>query len=160
MKTYPLMTTETLMIDPARATRLQEIQDGVKFLRGQTFEPYRVQSLVWQVCEELEFLLAEVAALGVRTQQMEVETIHGVVVHWFLQGGKAQFGELSTNGRDPQNDDEVIAAILERVRTHLDAAEARVRALEQELQNEKEKTLARVVRQPDPDVALPQPPTG
>lgn len=44
------------------------------------------------------------------------ETLQVVLSHWFIQGGEAQYGKLLVVGREPQNADELVSAILARVR--------------------------------------------
>lgn len=44
--------------------------------------------------------------------RVEQRVMEHVVDHWFIQGGAAQFGELGS----PQNADELVSAILARVR--------------------------------------------
>lgn len=45
--------------------------------------------------------------------RVEQRLIDQIVGHWFIQGGEAQFGELGS----PHNADELISAILARVRS-------------------------------------------
>lgn len=60
--------------------------------------------------EDLAILLA---SLDPRQDETgEQAFIEGAVSHWFVQGGEASFGSIG----NPQNTDELISAILSRVR--------------------------------------------
>jgi hypothetical protein len=77
--------------------------------------------------DERRQLQREVAALRAEQAQLEQDATEDVVAHWFLQGGKAQFGELDYNGRKPQNADELVSCILSAVR----AEQARLKELQE-----------------------------
>ncbi len=52
--------------------------------------------------------------------QGRADALNGVIDHWFLQGGKHQFGELDHGCTDETlNEDNIVAAILSVVRKQL-----------------------------------------
>lgn len=66
----------------------------------------------------------------VRAGASEASVIADVVSHWFIQGGKATFGEL----REAHNPDELVSAILSVVRAQLRAVEQERDALKAEIE--------------------------
>jgi hypothetical protein len=58
---------------------------------------------------------ATIARLKQELEEAEVNAIEDCTSHWFLQGGKSQFGDIG----NPRNPDELIAAILRVVRLQL-----------------------------------------
>ena len=60
--------------------------------------------------DQLDTLLAGITQIDAARAE---EVIDDAVSHWFIQGGKGQYGDIG----DPKNPDELIAAILRTVRT-------------------------------------------
>lgn len=58
---------------------------------------------------------AACAALREQARDAQVEAIREVVDHWFVQGGRSQFGDLGA----PSNADELVSAILRQVRASI-----------------------------------------
>jgi hypothetical protein len=112
---------DAVLFWPTSAKRLAALGDAIAAALEE-LEPRERENAVARLRLAMCRPAADVPTASDVAAAAEGETIRRVADHWFTQGGAAQFGPLEHDGREPRNADELIAAILDAVRSRASRA--------------------------------------